>query len=80
MTRPRPADAIFLVNCTACDDIFRANPDRIRACVCGKSTFTEREGRILPSGRQCRILRIDWEQYDGAIVGELRRWEIEHDR
>lgn len=69
------AEGILLLNCRSCDDILRLDEDRPRPCMCGASCGRFSRGAWVLSGPS-RILRITFEEYDGAIKGLPRRWEV----
>lgn len=83
---------MYLLNCTACDDILRIG-DKVRRCECGRcgawqgmkmpdASFT----RLQPPGAApnealwltgaWRVIRIPWEEYDGAAQGSRRSWSV----
>ncbi len=64
------------MNCRSCDDILRLDEDHApRPCLCGKATarFVS-DGWILAGS--ARLMRIAFEEYDGAAPGMQRRWEL----
>ena len=68
-------DCILLLNCRSCDDILRLDEERGRACLCGMSAARFVAGKWMVSGN-ARLLKIDFEQYDGAAKGLKRTWEV----
>jgi hypothetical protein len=52
----------------------------MRSCQCAHvSGQLDAQERPQVEGIQGRLLRIDWEEYDGAAVGEARRWVVAQD-
>lgn len=69
---------LLLMNCRQCDDVLKL-VGRIRVCECASSSGRESDGQALTDG-PCRVLAIDWEQYDGAVPREPRTWFVTDDR
>ena len=69
------SDGILLLNCRSCEDIQRLDEDHPRPCFCGKSAARFVGGKWITSG-SCRILKISFEEYDGAAPGLVRKWEV----
>lgn len=72
---PAPTNCILLLNCRSCDDILRLDEDRPRPCSCGGSAARFVKGEWMLSGN-ARLLKIDFEEYDGAAKGLRRVWEV----
>lgn len=68
---------MYLLNCRNCDDVLRLGP-HVRRCDCGQTSGHLDGTRIPPivEGFHARVLKIDWEQYDSAVPGETRRWQV----
>jgi hypothetical protein len=66
---------ILLLNCRVCDDILRVDEDYPRPCQCGKSGARYVKGEWILSGPS-RFLLIPFEQYDGAVKGLPRVWQV----
>jgi hypothetical protein len=74
-SEPSQQGGIILLNCTSCDDILRLDEDQPRPCLCGKATARLVSGKWLTSGPS-RLLRISFEDYDGAVRGLARTWRV----
>lgn len=71
---PEPS-GILLMNCHACEDILRLDERLSRPCLCGESTARFVGGKWILAGR-ARLIRIPYEDYDGAAPGVPKRWEL----
>lgn len=68
---------ILLLNCTTCDDILRLDEDHARSCLCGSASASwDRLGKRWAITGPGRILRIAFEEYDGAAPGVPKRWDV----
>jgi len=70
---------LLLLNCRQCDDILKLVDTGTRACECARSSGTLRAGVAQTEG-PCRVLAIDWEQYDGAAPRQPRTWCVADER
>jgi hypothetical protein len=66
---------ILLLNCKSCDDILRLDEDHPRPCLCGASSARFVQKNWMLSG-PARLMRISFEDYDGAIPGLALTWEL----
>lgn len=69
---------LLLMNCRQCDDVQKVI-DTLRCCECARSSGQLVNGEAITEG-PCRVLAIDWEQYDGAAPREPRTFIVTDDR
>jgi hypothetical protein len=74
--------AILLLNCLDCDDIVRALDNGAeRFCMCKKASIALKpsDGSLRVTTGPARVLAIPYEEYDGAVPDEYKRWYVVRD-